>query len=337
MNETSADKSVATKRAATSSSAVKQVIPSPSAVSSATSSDTRFDDVALIFEGGGMRAAYTAAVVKTLVDAGIVFSKVYGISAGSALSVFYASRNPERARATFVDSVSIKKSHSMTSALEGKGFADLQYIFEGLAEMHAIDDDEWSIDFQQLMGGPTDFHIEAFDMDSGDTKAWTRSDVCTLTDVMVRVMASCAYPLFTSEVVVDGRAYVDGGMGASCGICLDAARADGFKRFFVIRTQMRDYRMKALSLAKREAYKLAYSKHPKVLEALETRPAKYNKLLDELECLRADGSAYVFCPDSMPITYKTVDSERLNAAYEQGLHQCEGELPLWREWLSGCR
>lgn len=88
MNETSADKSVATKRAATSSSAVKQVIPSPSAVSSATSSDTRFDDVALIFEGGGMRAAYTAAVVKTLVDAGIVFSKVYGISAGSALLCF---------------------------------------------------------------------------------------------------------------------------------------------------------------------------------------------------------------------------------------------------------
>lgn len=295
--------------------------------------DAYYSDTALIFEGGGMRAAYTAAVVKALIDANIVFPKVYGISAGSALALFYASRDPERARATFTDSIEQKRSHSLKGMIEGRGFADLQYIFEGLAEMHALDDDEWTVNFDRLMHGPTDIHIEAFDALSGETKAWTRDDVHTLTDVMMRVMASCAYPLFTSEVDVDGRKYVDGGMGTSHGICLDAARADGFERFFIVRTQPRPYRMKPLSAVKREVYKTAYVKYPKVYEALEQKPARYNALLDEIERLRVDGTAYVFCPDSMAITYKTVDHDKLCVAYEQGMQQCEGELPLLKAWL----
>lgn len=295
--------------------------------------ETYFDDVALIFEGGAMRGAYTAAVVKALVDNKMVFPKAYGISAGSALAMFYCSRNPERARATFADSIKEKRAHSLVDAIEGRGFANIQYVFEGLSEMHAIDDDEWSVDFEQLKSGPTDLHIEAFDMESGETKVWTRSDMHTLTDAMQRVQASCAYPLFISEVEVDGRLYVDGGMGSSHGICLDAARADGFERFFVVRTQPRDFRMKQLSVAKAETYKIAYAKHPKVYEALKARPDEYNKLLDELDELRADGSAYVFCPDTMPISYKTVDYDKLCTAYEKGLQQCEGEFPLWKAWL----
>ncbi|NLH70181.1 MAG: patatin family protein, partial [Brooklawnia sp.] len=38
-------------------------------------------DAALIFEGGGMRASYTAAVVVALLNAGLHFDWVAGISA----------------------------------------------------------------------------------------------------------------------------------------------------------------------------------------------------------------------------------------------------------------
>lgn len=40
-------------------------------------------DTALVFEGGGMRNAYTAAVVAELLAQGIHFGHVSGISAGS--------------------------------------------------------------------------------------------------------------------------------------------------------------------------------------------------------------------------------------------------------------
>ena len=56
-------------------------------------------DVALIFEGGGMRAAHTSAVVVQLLEAGIVFPFVAGISAGSTNTLNYLSGDVWRARA----------------------------------------------------------------------------------------------------------------------------------------------------------------------------------------------------------------------------------------------
>ena len=58
-------------------------------------------DVALVFEGGGMRAAYTSAVVVALVEAGLVFPFVAGISAGASNTVNYLTGDAWRARASF--------------------------------------------------------------------------------------------------------------------------------------------------------------------------------------------------------------------------------------------
>lgn len=51
--------------------------------------EPNIDDVALIFEGGGMRASYTAGVVTTLLERKLSFPKVYGISAGASHTVNY--------------------------------------------------------------------------------------------------------------------------------------------------------------------------------------------------------------------------------------------------------
>ena len=48
-------------------------------------------DTALIFEGGGMRASYTAGVVNTLLENELYFDSVAGISAGASHSVNYLS------------------------------------------------------------------------------------------------------------------------------------------------------------------------------------------------------------------------------------------------------
>lgn len=293
-----------------------------------------YDDVALIFEGGGMRNAYTSAVVEALLQNDIIFPKAYGISAGAALAAFYASRNPKRAKATFTESVLISEKGMLANLLEGRGAFNLQYILEGLAEENAEEDNEWTFDFEQLKHGATDVHIEAFDIDSGETASWTRKDMHTMTDALERVRASCSYPLFTPATQIDGRRYADGGMGTSHGICLQAAIHDGFRRFFVVRTQERSYRMPRLSIEKRDAYRVAYARHPKVTRALEERPDAYNTLLDRLEALRETGAAYVFCPDSMPITYKTTDYDALCRAHDMGLTQCERERSAWKAWLN---
>ena len=43
--------------------------------------DINIPDVALVIEGGGMRASYTAGVIVTLLERGLRFGHIYGISA----------------------------------------------------------------------------------------------------------------------------------------------------------------------------------------------------------------------------------------------------------------
>ena len=51
----------------------------------------------LILEGGGMRGVYTAGVLDAFLDAGIEFSSVYGVSAGSCHACSYLSKQRGRA------------------------------------------------------------------------------------------------------------------------------------------------------------------------------------------------------------------------------------------------
>ena len=57
----------------------------------------------LILEGGGMRGVYTAGVLDAFLDAGIEFSSVYGVSAGSCHACSYLSKQRGRAFRVNVD------------------------------------------------------------------------------------------------------------------------------------------------------------------------------------------------------------------------------------------
>lgn len=291
------------------------------------------DDVALIFEGGGMRASYTAGVVVTLIENNMNFADVYGISAGSSHTVNYVSRDPARAKASFVDLVMDPEFGGTKSFLQGKGFFNAHHLYEGIAEDLEGTDEVFSFDWDTFCANPANVHIEAFDWSSGDTVQWTKADMPTMRDMMLRVRASSTMPLFMPPTTIDGRTYMDGGLGISWGISLDAAIRDGYERFFIVRTQPRGYRKEPIGKATDNMFKLAFREHPYVWRQTVERPAYYNELCDQIEKLEASGAAYVFYPDEMPVENRTTDHELLQASYEAGYAQIQRELPRLQEWL----
>jgi len=52
--------------------------------------------IGLVLEGGGMRGAYTSGVLEVLLNKGIEFPNVYGISAGACNALSYISRQKNR-------------------------------------------------------------------------------------------------------------------------------------------------------------------------------------------------------------------------------------------------
>ena len=57
-------------------------------------------DVALVFEGGGMRNSYSAGAVSVLLGQELFFNDVYGLSAGATNVIDYLSRDAKRAEAS---------------------------------------------------------------------------------------------------------------------------------------------------------------------------------------------------------------------------------------------
>ena len=216
------------------------------------------------------------------------FGRVYGISAGSSHTVNYLVRDPSRARASFVELVKHPRFGGWGSFLAGHGYFNGPYLYEELIE-NAPAGDPMTFDWDTFAANPAEMHIEAMDWNTGETVAWTRADVKDAHDLGLKVRASSTMPIFMPPTTIDGRTYMDGGMGDSWGILLNAARADGYERFCIIRTQPRGYRKHAMSRAAQALFRAAFRAHPIVAERTIARWQPYNELCDEIEHLEEAG------------------------------------------------
>ena len=190
-----------------------------------------------------------------------------------------------------------------------------------------------TFDWDTFAANPAEMHIEAMDWNTGETVAWTRADVKDAHDLGLKVRASSTMPIFMPPTTIDGRTYMDGGMGDSWGILLNAARADGYERFCIIRTQPRGYRKRPMSRAAQALFRAAFRAHPIVAERTIARWQPYNELCDEIEHLEEAAAAWVFYPDIMDVTNKTTDYDALVRSYETGLVQAQRDIASLLEWL----
>ncbi|MGI6106101.1 MAG: patatin-like phospholipase family protein [Raoultibacter sp.] len=284
------------------------------------------DDVALIFEGGGMRASYTAAAANILLENGIDFTHVYGVSAGSSNSINYVSRDIERTRRSFTDFADDPQFGGIDTFLKHKGIFNAHYIYQEAGKP----DGRFPFDMTAFLDNPAQVTIEGFDRDTGETLYWTKEHLSTLDELMLRVRASSSLPLAMVPTKVGVRWCYDGGLGEGAGIMLARAMADGFERFFVVCTRPYGYRKEEKRSALMDAL---FWRRPHVREALSTRPERYNKELDRLEQLESEGRACVFYSEKQAVENAEKDSGKLHENYRNGYEQAQREFEKWASFL----
>ena len=189
-------------------------------------------DTALVLEGGGMRGAFTAGVISVLIEEEIFIDYVAAISAGTSNTANYLTRNPIRARKSFVDFAADPMFGSWKTWIRGKGLFNAQYIYKETSYPGG----PLPFDFDMFMANPAQFRIGAFDAALGETIYWSREDIKDQPDLMKKVRASSSMPLVMPPVKMDNRLWVDGALGQGGGIPLPIAKQDGHTKFFVILT-----------------------------------------------------------------------------------------------------
>lgn len=290
---------------------------------------TNIDDVAVVFEGGGMRNAYTAGVVTMLLNEGIFFPHVSGVSAGASHLCNYVSRDPERVRTTFIDIADDPEFAGFSHFRRGEGFFNAEYIYEKIP----YPDGKYPFDMDTFLKNPAHTRVCAFNATRGEGRWFTKEDMSTLDALGPVVRASSTLPILMPPVIIDGDTYVDGALSANGGIPLDMALADGYRKFFVVLTRPRSYVKPPMRSSVGAIVKTAYRKFPSVYEGVAKRPARYNAAREKLFELERAGRAYLFFPDNMWISNTETRRDRLEATYRAGLVQAYRELPAIQVFL----
>lgn len=289
---------------------------------------TDIRDTALIFEGGGMRGAYSAGVVRALLENDLNFGWVGGISAGSSNLVNYVSRDVARAKAAFTEFAADPMMGNVRTFLKGQGYFNSHYIYQQSARPGAV----MPLDSEAFFSNPCDIAIGGFDVHAGQTVYWTREDIKNLDDLMIRVQASSTLPGFMPLVHMDGTTWADGALGSSGGIAIDAAKAAGFEKFFVVLSRTRDYWKPAVRRPR--FIRAHFRKYPLLAQAIIDRPGNYNATKQELLDLEKSGQAYLFVPEQMNISINERSVPKLTQAFHDGLDQARREVPAWKEFLT---
>lgn len=287
-------------------------------------------DVALVFEGGGYRASYTAGVANVLLERGIYFNEVCGISAGSSHTANNISRDQNRVRRSFIDLAGIPEGGGMRSLADGHGYFNADYDYPG-----CVADGFLPFDWETFAANPARPRIQSFEADTGRTVSFTRESMGTFDHMMTEVRASSTLPGMMRPVRINGHIMLDGGIGVGAGIPTHLAEMDGYEKIFFVATRPAGYRKTAPGTAAKRLYAHWGQKFPELERALLTRHERYNAAIDHLLELEREGRAFIVRPDEMPVKSTTLDVARLYASYELGHRQALRDYPRWEEWLFG--
>jgi len=146
--------------------------------------------------------------------------------------------------------------------------------------------------------------------------------------------ASGSMPLVSRVAVVDGMPCLDGSLTMPVGV--RKALDDGYGKIVVLLTREAGYRKKPVGAAERALIRLMYRDNPKLVSLLLERDVRYNRLMDEIDGMEADGRLLVIRPsESLGLSRTEKDLRKLLRGYMHGKDEARRALPRLAGYMSG--
>ena len=276
----------------------------------------------LVLEGGAMRGLFTAGVMDVLMENGIVFDGIVGVSAGAAFGCNYKSGQIGRVLRYNTTYCQDWRYCSFRSLIKTGDLYGADFCYHELPEQLDLFDDEA---FQK---NAADFYAVCTDCESGEP-VYKKIQSAQYTD-LEWIRASASMPLVSRIVDINGQKLLDGGIADS--IPLRFMENSGYANNVVVLTQPRSYRKKKNSLL--PLMKLALKKYPKVVDAMARRHINYNETLDYIRKQEQAGKVFVISPDEkLDIGRTEKDPDKLREVYAIGRKAAEAKLSELKRFL----
>ena len=277
----------------------------------------------LVLEGGALRGLFSAGVIDVMMENGIDYDGVIGVSAGSNFGCNYKSRQPGRVIRYNVRFANDPRYMGLRSLITTGNLVGAEFAYHYMPLQLDV------FDIATFESDPMEFYLVCTDCLTGEP-VYYRMDKVDY-DSLEWLRASASMPLVTHPVKVGGRVLLDGGISDS--IPLKHFQDMGFDRNVVVLTRPRSYRKEPTKLW---PYRLLMRRYPAITQAMARRHEMYNSQLDYVEREEQAGRIFVIAPEQdLPIGRVEMNVEKMNAVYNIGRETATALLPRLKEFLQG--
>lgn len=277
----------------------------------------------LVLEGGALRGLFSAGVMDVLMEHGVVFDGIVGVSAGAAFGCNYKSGQPGRAIRYNKRFARDWRYCSLRSLLMTGDLYGADYAY------HYVPEHEDPFDKAAFENSATAFYVVCTDVMTGEPVYKQLDHVDA--DCYDWIRASASMPLASRVVMLDGRLLLDGGVSDS--IPLQFFRREGYDRNVVVLTQPSGYVKRQNRLL--PLISMALHRYPRFIEAMRRRPEMYNGQLRYVADEERQGTALVIRPaKDIPIGYVSHDAAAMQRVYDMGREEALRCLPQIERFLN---
>ena len=269
----------------------------------------------LVLEGGGMRGLFTAGVMDVMMEKGICFDGIVGVSAGASFGCNYKSHQIGRVLRYNVRFKDDPRYMGLRSLLRTGNLVAAEFSYHTLPKELDV------FDFEAYDRDPAEFHVVCTDVETGEP-VYHRLDFMD-DEGLEWIRASASMPLVSKPVNISGRLLLDGGISDS--IPLRYFQEQGFERNLVILTQPKGFYKKKTKLM--PLFHLFMSRYPAIVQAMSRRHLMYNEELAYLEEQAQKGNILLIYPqDELPIGRTEQNEQKMRRIYATGRAKAEEML-----------
>ncbi len=275
----------------------------------------------LILEGGAIRGIFTAGVLDRLMENGVYFPYVVGVSAGGGNAMNYTSHQKGRTARM----INVPRSDSYYGL---KQFIESHKVINLDKMAFEYPYNQFPFDFDTYFSSDIETEYVCTCCETG--KAEYFSSFSDEKELLTVAKATCSVPMLCEPVELNGLHYLDGSIADS--IPLERALEKGCDRLVVIMTKPdsstppTDYRKFA------PVIQTMYKQYPAFVDACLSRVERYENTLRLMEQLNAEGKLMVFRPSLPAISKFEQDKEKINASYRDGYSQADRRIEEIMDW-----
>lgn len=268
-----------------------------------------------------MRGLFSAGVMDVLMQHGVRFDGIVGVSAGAAFGCNYKSGQMGRALRYNQRFARDKRYCSLRSLLRTGDLFNARFCY------HVVPSEYDLFDNVAFESDPTAFFVVCTDVVTGEPvyRQLTRGG----DEAYEWIRASASMPLCSNIVHLDGRLLLDGGIADS--IPLQFMHRQGYERNLVVLTQPEGYvkhRNRFLPLMR-----LGQLRHyPRFIEAVARRHEMYNAQLAYVRQAEQQPDTIVIRPEGpLPIGHVSHDPDEMQRVYDLGRAAAEKAMAKMKD------